>query len=200
MDMLSSTRDLVLVTAPAIKPITLSEAKAQLRVDGEDEDALIARLIAVVTAYTDAQGALGQAIITQTWGQWIGPNPTQSVPLKMGPLQSLFAVRYYDVDGVLQVDNVANYNVYGTQFSSFVGPKTGFTWPKAETRPDAIKLEYQVGFGDAASDVPDTIRHALLLMLAHWYENREETGLDELSTIPFGYEALLNMHRSSWYG
>lgn len=200
MDTLAATRELVLVTAPAVKPITLDEVKDQCRIEGPDDDVLLTRLIAVATAYTDAQGALGQAMITQTWGQWIGPNPAQSVPLRMGPLQALVAIRYYDEDGVLQDDDIANYNVFGTPLSSFVGPKSGFNWPSTQDRADAIKIEYRVGFGDAAADVPDTIRHAMLMMVGHWYENREQTGFDELSQVPFGFDALLNMHRGSWYG
>ena len=57
-----------------------------------------------------------------------------------------------------------------------------------------------MGYGDATTDVPETIRHAMMLMVGHWYDNREQTGFDELSNIPFGYEALLNMHRETWYG
>jgi len=63
------------VTAPTTAPITLSEVKAQLRVEGPDDDVLLMRLINVATAYTDAKGALGQAMITQTWAQWMGAKP-----------------------------------------------------------------------------------------------------------------------------
>jgi len=84
------------VTAPTTAPITLSEVKAQLRVEGPDDDVLLMRLINVATAYTDAKGALGQAMITQTWAQWMGPNPTQSIRLMLGPVQSISAVKYYD--------------------------------------------------------------------------------------------------------
>ena len=69
-----------------------------------------------------------------------------------------------------------------------------------QNREDAIKIEYTIGYGDAASDVPDTIRHALMMLIGHWYDHREQTALDELSNVPYGYDQLLNMHRISWYG
>lgn len=191
---------LQIVTAPATTPITLAEAKEQLRIEHADDDVLVTRLIAVATAYTDVKGALGQAMITQTWAQWMGANPTQSINLLIGPVQSVTAVKYYDTDGELQTDDINNYQVFGTEFATYVGPKDGFSWPVAQDRADAIKIEYVVGYGDAATDVPDTIRHALFLLIGHWYDNREQTTTDRLEDIPWGFEALMNMHRAQWYG
>ena len=197
---LQPTESLELVTAPTATPVSLSEAKDHLRVDSDDDDALVTRLIAVATAFTDAQGALGSAMITQTWGQWIGANPNQTVPLILGPFQAIDAVKYYDVDGVLQTDTLSNYDVFGTKTAKYIGPKSGFSWPVAQDRSDAIKIEYTIGFGDAETDIPDTIRHALLLLIDHWYENREQATTDNLMDIPWGFDALMNMHRASWYG
>lgn len=189
-----------LVTAPATVPISLTEVKAQLRVEHSDDDALIARLISVAVAFTDAKGALGKGIITQTWAQWMGPNPTQSIALLLGPVQSVSAIKYYDVDGNLQTDTLANYDVFGIPSKTTVSPKSGSNWPVAQQRDDAIKIEYVIGYGDASSDVPDTLRHALMLLIGHWYDNREQTQMDELADIPFGFMELLNMHKETWYG
>jgi hypothetical protein len=48
--------------------------------------------------------------------------------------------------------------------------------------------------------VPETIRHALMMLIGHWYDHREQTAMDELSNVPYGYDQLLNMHRNCWYG
>ena len=197
---LLSHHSLELVDAPLVTPISLSEVKEQLRVEHDDDDAMLTRLIDVAIAYTDVRGALGQAMITQKWGQWIKPNPPQNVYLTLGPVQSVTAVKYYDEAGVLQDDVVDNYQVFGTEFETTLSPKAGFSWPTAQQRADAIKIEYEIGYGDAASDVPQTVRHALMLLIGHWYDNREQTGVDELSDIPFGYDEILNIHRTSWYG
>jgi uncharacterized phiE125 gp8 family phage protein len=191
---------LEIVDAPSTTPITLAEVKEQLRVEGTDDDAMLTRLIDVAVAYTDVRGALGQAMITQKWAQWVDSTPPQSIGLILGPVQGVTAVKYYDTDGALQTDDVNNYEVFGTEFATKIGPKSGFSWPVTQDRQDAIKIEYEIGYGDATTDVPQTIRHALLLMVGHWYDNREQTGYDELSNIPFGFESLLNMHRNCWYG
>lgn len=191
---------LELLDAPATTPITLAEVKEQLRVEGSDDDTLLTRLIDVAVAYTDVKGALGQAMIAQKWGQWVNSTPPQTVSLILGPVTGVTAVKYYDTDGVLQTDTLSNYQVTGTEFATTIGPKSGFNWPVTQDRSDAIRIEYEIGYGETTTDVPQTIRHALMLLVGHWYDNRENTQMDELSNIPFGFEHLLNMHRNCWYG
>jgi uncharacterized phiE125 gp8 family phage protein len=197
---LMCVHSLVLIDAPATTPITLAEAKAQMRVEHTDDDTLITRLIKVAVAYTDVKGVLGQAMITQKWGQWIGANPAQEVKLILSPMQSVTAVKYYDADGVLQDDDVNNYNVFGTETYSVISPKSGFSWPTTQQRGDAIRIDYEIGYGDATTDVPETIRHALMLLVSHWYENREQSQMDALNDIPFGFMELMNIHRACFYG
>jgi uncharacterized phiE125 gp8 family phage protein len=73
--MLSPQFSLVRVTAPAALPISVAEAKAQMRVEGSDDDTIIERLVNAAVAFVDVQGVLGRAMITQTWGEWLAPNP-----------------------------------------------------------------------------------------------------------------------------
>jgi len=197
---LTSFDALQLLEAPTTTPVVLAEVKDQLRVEHPDDDVLISRLIKVAVAYTDAQGALGHAMIQQKWGQWVHSVPPQSVRLTVGPVSSVTAVKYYDEAGVLQTDTLSNYEITGTPFTTQIGPKDGFNWPVTQDRSDAIRIEYVAGYGTSPSDVPETLRHAMMLLIGHWYDNRENTMMDELSNIPYGFDMLLDMHRRSWYG
>ena len=131
---LSCHHTLELVDAPLKKPISLNEVKDQLRVEHTDEDLLINRLINVAIAYTDVKGVLGQAMITQKWGQWIAANPPKEVKLLLGPVQGVTAIRYYDVDGVLQLDDYNNYDIFGTESYTTISPKTNYSWPTTQQR------------------------------------------------------------------
>ena len=198
--MLSPQHALSRVTSPAASPITLAEAKAQMRVEHDDDDAIIQRLIDAAVAFVDVQNVLGKAMITQTWAQWMGP--TQStVRLMLGPVQSVTAIKYYDIDGALQTATLTDFNIFGTPTKTTVSPKNGFSWPVAQQREDAIKIEYVIGYGDAASDVPQTIRQALMMLVAQWYENRENELIGTISkTIPFGFSDLIGIERGQFYG
>ena len=186
------------VTAPASTPISLSEAKDHLRVTHSDEDGLIAGLIAAAVAQVDALGSLGRAMVTQTWAQYVPQSPGW-VRLEMGPFIALVSVEYYDAAGVLQTADLSGFETWLQDDFVICKPKQGFDWPTADTRPDAIKITYSAGYG-AGSDVPTNIRHALLLMVAHWYENRSATSEAALRDIPMGVDMMINAERVSWYG
>jgi uncharacterized phiE125 gp8 family phage protein len=197
--MLSPQFSLVRVTAPAALPISVAEAKTQMRVEGNDDDTIIERLVNAAVAFVDVQGVLGRAMITQTWGEWLAPNPS-TVMLSLGPVQSVSAIKYYDIDGVLQTATLADFNVFGTPNRITITPKTSKAWPITQTRDDAIKIEYVVGYGSTSASVPQTVRHALLMLVAHWYENRETTQEKQMQDLPYGFMEMMNIERNTWYG
>ena len=188
------------VTAPTAEPISVADAKRHLRVEHSDDDLLIKRLIETAVAYVDVRGALGKAMITQTWSEWFAPNPSEII-LSLGPVQSVSSISYYDTDNALQTSLLANYHVLGPSSRTVIKPKTGYSWPTTFTRDDAIKVQYVIGYGDTFRDVPSTVRHAILMLVSHYYENRENELIGTISkTIPFGFKALIDSERASFYG
>ena len=188
------------ITAPSVEPISVVDAKKHLRVEHSDDDLLIKRLIETAVAMVDVTGVLGKGMITQTWREWYAPNPSQIV-LSLGPIQSVSAIKYYDTDNALQTDTLSNYFVLGTSGRTTIKPKSGYTWPTTFVRDDAIAIEYVIGYGDTFRDVPSTVRHALFMLVSHYYENRENELIGTISkTLPFGFEALIDSERNTWYG
>jgi uncharacterized phiE125 gp8 family phage protein len=189
-----------LVTAPANEPVSLSEVKSHLRVEHNDEDALIARLIGAAIDYIDVTGALGQGMITQTWGEWFGAN-LGTVRLSLGPIQSVTAIKYYDTNNALQTATLSDFFILGRPGHTTLKPKSGFNWPVAFARDDAIKVEYVIGYGTTPGSIPQTVRHGLMMLVGHWYENRENELIGTISkTLPHGFSALMDNVRGNWYG
>lgn len=190
---------LVRLSPPAVLPVSVAELKAQMRVDHSDDDAFIGTLLDAAIDMVDGTGKLGRAMVTQTWGQWVDQAPGW-VPLRVGPVQELTAVDYHDADGVLQSATLADYEVFRDGECTLAKPKTGAAWPGAQVRPDAIRITYTAGFGDAADDVPAGLRAALKLIVAHWYEHREAVAADGMAELPMGADQLIGLHRVGWYG
>ena len=189
----------VLVTAPAVEPISLSEAKEHLRVDGSDEDTLISGLISAAVSHVDADGVLGRAMISQTWAYWTRSSPGV-VTLPMSPFQSLTSVEYYDADNALQSATASDFETRLAGDRVTLRPKSGKVWPPAYTREDAIKITYVAGFGAAATDVPQSIRQALLLLIGHWYESRTAVSEISMKEVPLAVGSLIGCERVGWYG
>jgi uncharacterized phiE125 gp8 family phage protein len=188
---------LVLVTAPAALPLSLEEVKSHARlegVNGEAEDALLAGYIRSATASIDAQaGWLGRALITQTWDLKLDSFPCLgSIKIPLPPLQAIVYVKYIDGSGVEQTIDASEYQVAATgdAFPAYILPSYGNTWPTPRYQPEAITVRYRCGYGDSWNDVPEPIRHALMLMCAESYCDRE----GEMS-IPAGAMTLLGPYR-----
>jgi hypothetical protein len=66
-------------------------------------------------------------------------------------------------------------------------------FPTIEPGPKSITVTYQAGYANAAS-VPATLKQAMLLMIADWYDNRQ----DGVKTMPTASQILLDKFRV-WY-
>ena len=81
---------LKLKTAPAVEPVTLTEAKNQLRVDGAEDNALITALI--TTARQLAERDTKRVFITQTWKMYLDSAPAE-IEIPKPPLQSVESIK-----------------------------------------------------------------------------------------------------------
>src|SRR6185312_8936387 len=89
----------LLLTAPAVEPLTLDEAKSYLRIDTADEDATVTALIAAARLHVEA--LTRRALVTQTWRLTLDAWPEDGrIPVRPAPLRSLAAARVYDLDNV----------------------------------------------------------------------------------------------------
>lgn len=182
------------LTPPAAEPVSITEAKLHLRVDGTDEDALITALI--VAARAAAEHETGRSLVTQTLRLTLDAFPADGgIELLRGPVQSITQVQYVDAAGSTQtlsgslyaLDNASEYS------SHYLLPAYGSTWPATREQANAVWVDYVAGYGNAAA-VPQAIKQWILLAVGDMYANRERSA--EKPAVPHGFVAgLLDRYR-----
>lgn len=180
-----------IITPPTAEPITLADAKANLRVIGTDDDADITRMIRA--ARQMAEGITNRFLMPQTvdeatdffpWGILADPsNFYGEVPLHGAPLASITSVKYIDGAGVQQTMDPAAYLVNDYADPAVLTPAYSTSWPVAQLRQAAVTIRYQVGYPDAAS-VPEPIRQWMLLAIGAFYENRSMVNEGQTYALP----------------
>ena len=183
-----------LITAPAADPVTLAEAKAHLRVDHSDEDATINGLIKAATSYLDGRsGILGRCLVTQTWEETFDAFPTNAIELPLGPVASVTSVKYLDQAGAEQTLSAGVYTVDTASLVARI--VSDDAWPATKATANAVTVRYVAG--TASASIPGAIRHAILLLVGHWYENRQPAAEGSAAELPFAVSALLSPFRRS---
>lgn len=186
----------ILLTGPAVEPITLDEAKAYLRVDSTAEDGLIQSLITAARLHTET--LTGRALITQSWRLVLDDWPLGNVLIiPLGPLQQVTELRVYEDEDVLVIIAPTEYLVETIGVPARLAMRGHQSWPKPGRPIGGIEIDITVGYGDLADDVPRSLRQAILQIVAHWFVNREAVGLGVGAVhVPVTVDALIAPHRA----
>lgn len=183
---------LTLVTGPTTEPVTLAEVKEQLRLDVDEDDALLRRLMLAARVWVEGQTK--RALVSQTWDQkidydWPYRFNLPYIRFEKNPVQSVSSITYVDGSSPNPTLASANYIAITREHGSYVAPAYGVTWPNVRTIPEAITVRFIAGY----TSVPEPLKHAILLLVAHWYENREVMGSE--TEIPYAVEAMISPYR-----
>lgn len=184
-----------LVTAPASEPITLSEAKAHLRIEHSEDDDLVTALI--VAAREHLENQIARRLVTQTWSITY-PEFADVMRLPETPLQSITSVTYKDSNGDAQTLSTSIYEADTTTEPGVLRRTYLQKFPVTYPVWDAVVVQYVVGYGDA-EDVPQALKQAMYLHIGTMYEFRESVlAGTTVSAVPMAYDALIAPYRV-WY-
>lgn len=182
------------------EPITIEEAGFNLRADDDGnspptyiEADLIARLIK--TARTVSEQTVEQSLVVKTLELSLPCLTITQLP--WGPVRQIVSVNYVDSDGVDQVLPSSDYKFTQVNSRTLLVPAYGVTWPTARYDFDSVQVRYLVGYPSDDSppqQVPEPIRMAMHLLIAHFYENREATTSGRVE-LPLGVQRLLGNYR-----
>jgi uncharacterized phiE125 gp8 family phage protein len=168
----------IFVSGPAVEPITLAEMKAYLRVDEDEsaQDDLISGLIKAARLTVEA--ASRRILIEQHWRVVLDRWPRDGVILlPLSPLIAVDAIRITDAmgavtelpDDVFEVDTLSE------------PPRITVSGAPEPGRPrNGISVELRAGFGTNAEAVPATLKLAIRILVAHWFENRGDVAGDQI--------------------
>lgn len=172
---------------PFTEPVTLDEAKAYARIDGNFEDALITSLIKMARTYCESY--MGKAIIrkTVTIESFTFPYNWQ---IPYGPLLT--------TADISKVAAVTENNVeLALQYRATAG-----LFPKIQIlgghQAAKFKMVYIAGF----TAVPEDIKLAIKMLVNTLYERREDVIVGSIvDDFPLGVKALLMPYKTyNWFG
>ena len=195
----SSIQSLKVTSAPAVEPVTVSEAKRHLRVDWDEDDEYIADLITASREWLESRTS--RALITQSLqGVWTLPKSPESqlrgLYAQLGmeltfwlprtPLQSVTTAEIekdLDVwqtlnlttDYVVDADNDPQRVWLRASAISYWAP-TGALINFLGVYAPRIRISYTAGYGATRDSVPRAFRRTILAAVGHLYENREADG------------------------
>jgi uncharacterized phiE125 gp8 family phage protein len=210
-----------LITPPAVEPVTLDLAKQQCRVDYPEDDLLIQTYIVAARQY--AEKYTNRAFFTQQWELSRDHFPLPRFQTTLTPEQrydwpffgsawDYFAIRlpkpkcisvdsvtYLDLTATKQTLDPSTYYVDTSSEPARLVPAQNLFWPYTQQYlPGSIKITFTTGsYGDGANvnNCPQTIMLAMLLLIGHWYKNRETSTELNLKNIPLGVGELLDIHK-----
>jgi uncharacterized phiE125 gp8 family phage protein len=219
--------NLVRTGQPAAEPVTLAAARLQCKIDEDmtDDDPLISGLI--VAARDHCENYLSRAFVRRTFQLRLGGFPFQMplsafesyapeltyfnssgiIPLPYPPLVSVEAITYTSFDGSDVILDPAAYVVEAAgDFQGYVIPAYGVPFPYARYQHGAAstRVDFTAGYSSAPDqddNIPGGVKAACLLLVAHWYRNREATSpAGQLpKAIELGLSALLSPYEWGAY-
>ncbi len=153
--------------ALVLPPEAAGAAKAFLRVERADEDALIAGLVAAAAEL--CEGFVGQALLARSFTETI-PASRQWRRLARGPVRAIASVEALPGEGPAQVLAAS---AYGIDIDSRGDGWVRLTEPGEARR---ISVGYEAGLAGDWDDLPAALRQGVLRLAAHFYTHRAAEG------------------------
>lgn len=199
-------RSLTRQTSPAVEPVTVAEAKAHLRVDVSDDDAYIGTLITAAREWCEQY--LDRTLVHTQWVMRFDsfpPDGTQDIelprpPMSMAGTTTAVSLTFTSETGGTQAFSTNSFRVDRNATPGAVKTLYGQTWPPHLMDDNAVSVTWWAGYGSAGSSVPAAVRHAILMLVGNWYENRSTVLVGSISKqLEFAVESLLSSHRWGSY-
>lgn len=184
-------------TEPTEEPVSLEEARIQCRVDGTDEDTLLASLITAARSRIEDwewRKHVTQTLTLTADGRCFYRHVRShgALFLPFAPLQSVTSFTGVDDAGDAAAWGDENWLAdAASEPGRLYLPDYGSSdWPDLSYRENAVTVVYVAGYG-GRDEVPEVTKLAIRLLVGHYYKNREAVSDRRQEAIPMGVDALL---------
>lgn len=202
-------------TSATTTPLTRAQVKSHLNVSTTVDDAYIDTLLSAATRYVEDR--TNQCLINQTrklkmrgfydrrYVHQIDESayqtgiPRYTITPPRGPLSSVTSITYVNTQGTTTTLASSDYSVSADN-PGRISEAYNATWPDTRDQQDSVVVTYVAGHGSTQSSVPETARHAVKLLCAHWYRNREAVVGTVSKELELGVGALLGHETVEQYG
>lgn len=112
--------------------------------------------------------------------------------LPIAPVQAVTEVTVVDGYGSATVVDPQDYRLRPDFFAPELRP-TRAALPGVPSN-GGVEIRFDAGYGATFGSVPEDLKQAVMLLAAHYYEYRDETGLSQ-GCMPFGVTSLIARYR-----
>lgn len=200
--MISLITSILVTTPPSAEPVSLEEAKKHLMVDHPEDDTLITGLI--TSARQQVEDFCQRSVIDQTLTVTLDRFPLPSdgtgnrLYLPRPTLIEIDSIEYLDSNGDTQTLDPDDLIIDASDLETALRPGYGTSWPSVRHCASAVEIVYSSGWANAAA-VPAAIKTGMMLLIGHWYKNREEVTAGSTNQLPVAFEALCRPWRCMRY-
>lgn len=189
---------LMLISPPAQEPLTLSDIKEHLRLTTNDDDSAVSQLL--VAARHALEARAGLAFLPQQWRLSVDGSGGHAgcraygysdIILPITPIRTIDQIECVHQDGTKMVIEP---DQYITQTGSVGRIQIKGSLPISIKPFGGLEITFTAGH-DAIDRIPAELRHAIRLLTAHFFENRESAGERRVFSIPRTIDALIAPYR-----
>jgi uncharacterized phiE125 gp8 family phage protein len=167
-----------------MRPLTLDNVKAELRIETADDDSLLSRLIADCLALVEVD--TGTAIRERTETVWL--SRFADVMLPVIPFVEVEEIAYTrESDGAAVIVPEADYWI-DRSLGRFAMVR--FRRTPGGVREGTVRIDYKVGGGA----VPEGLARAVVALIGHFYNNPEAAAPVSLVEVPLSYRFVVEAY------
>lgn len=194
---------LIRLSQPSGLFVSIDDVKRQVVIDTDDDDALLEGYIRAATRF--AEDRTGR-ILLPTELEWRAADWREPIQVPAFPIREIAEIAYLDEAYAEQSIEAGEWYKVDTPEGADIRFTDAFGSPSLSDRLNLpVRVRFVAGYdepgvsgsGDDPALAQDpTDRLIVMILVAHWYQNREAVRIGEtIAEVPFSVDALIAMRR-----